>query len=86
MSSVMESTQSSTPRRPESQDDRDLLTYEGRLSRPMRQKVPEFLIGERLRHVIFSGQFSPPLLDDLADVADTIRQLSKHRAGTRLSH
>lgn len=64
-----------------SQDELDLQQYEGRLSRPVRQKTAELLRGERLRHVIFSGQFSPSLLKQLAATADTIRVLSKERAG-----
>ncbi len=64
-----------------SQDELDLQQYEGRLSRPVRQKTADLLRGERLRHVIFSGQFSPSLLKDLAETADTIRVLSKERTG-----
>ncbi|MEX2171452.1 MAG: hypothetical protein WD851_19190 [Pirellulales bacterium] len=63
------------------QDDRDLLLYETRLSRPIRMKIPEFERGDRLRHVIFSGQFSVELLEELAGIADMIRLLSKHRGG-----
>ena len=63
------------------QDDRDLLLYESRLSRPIRMKIPEFERGDRLRHVIFSGQFSVELLEELAGIADMIRLLSKHRGG-----
>ncbi len=75
MSSVMDSSV------PKTQDERDLLLYESRLDRPVRLKTPEFQRGERLRHVIFSGQFTPELLEELAGVADTIRQLSRHRSG-----
>lgn len=64
-----------------SQDELDLQQYEGRLARPVRQKTADLQQGNRLRHVIFSGQFSPALLDDLAETADTIRILSKERAG-----
>ncbi len=66
---------------PQTQDERDLLTYDGRLGRSVRLKLPELSRGDRLRHVIFSGQLSPGLLDELAGIADTIRLLSKHRAG-----
>lgn len=63
------------------QDERDLMLYESRLDRPVRMKTPEFQRGNRLQHVIFSGQFSVELLEELRDVADVIRQLSRHRAG-----
>lgn len=66
---------------PQSQDDRDLLQYESRLNRPVRAKTPELEHGGRLRHLIFSGQLSVDLLEQLEDVADVIRQLSKHRSG-----
>ncbi len=63
------------------QDERDLLQYQSRIDRPLTLKVPEFSRDERLRHVIFSRQFSVDLLEDLAGTADKIRQLSKVRAG-----
>ena len=65
----------------ESQDDRDLQLYQSRLDRPIGMKTPEFQRGDRLRHVIFSGQFTPDLLENLAETADMIRLLSKSRAG-----
>jgi aspartate carbamoyltransferase len=70
-----------TMKRPKTQDERDLALYEGRLQRPIRMKVPEFQRADRLRHVIFSSQFEVPLLEELGDVADMIRMLSKSRAG-----
>ena len=63
------------------QDERDLLQYESRLSGPIRMKIAELERGDRLRHVIFSGQFSVDLLEELAGIADMIRLLSKHRRG-----
>ncbi len=75
------STDESLKRGPQTQDERDLLTYDGRLGRPVRTKLPELSRGNRLRHVIFSGQLSTTLLDELAGVADMIRLLSKHRSG-----
>jgi aspartate carbamoyltransferase len=66
---------------PPTQDERDLLQYQSRIDRPLTLKVPEFSRDERLRHVIFSRQFSVDLLEDLAGTADKIRQLSKVRAG-----
>lgn len=70
-----------TMKRPKTQDERDLLLYESRLQRPLRIKSPEFERNGRIRHVIFSGQFSLPFLEELAGNADMIRILSKSRAG-----
>ncbi len=55
-----------TMKRPKTQDERDLLLYESRLQRPVRMKTPEFERNGRIRHVIFSGQFSVPFLEELA--------------------
>lgn len=63
------------------QDERDLVFYQARIERPTPVKLPEFARDERLRHVIFSRQFSVDLLEDLAETADHIRGLSKGRAG-----
>ena len=63
------------------QDERDLNFYQARIDRPTTVKIPELARDERLRHVIFSGQFSVDLLEDLAGTADKIRGLSKSRAG-----
>lgn len=63
------------------QDERDLNFYQARIDRPTAVKIPEFAREERLRHVIFSGQFSVDLLEDLAGTADKIRGLSKSRPG-----
>ena len=70
-----------TMKRPKTQDERDLLLYESRLQRPVRMKTPEFERNGRIRHVIFSGQFSVPFLEELGGIADMIRILSKSRAG-----
>src|SRR6185312_8456622 len=70
-----------TMQRPKTQDERDLVLYESRLQRPVRMKTPEFERNGRIRHVIFSGQFSAPFLDELGGIADMIRILSKSRAG-----
>ena len=67
--------------RPKTQDERDLVLYESRLQRPVRMKTPEFERNGRIRHVIFSGQFSAPFLEELGGIADMIRILSKSRAG-----
>ena len=63
------------------QDDLDLLHYQSRIDRPIPAKLPEFSHDERLRHVIFSRQFSVDMLEDLAGTADKIRALSKARSG-----
>jgi aspartate carbamoyltransferase len=68
-------------KRPKTQDERDLLLYESRLQRPVRMKMPEFERNGRIRHVIFSGQFSADFLEELGGIADMIRILSKGRAG-----
>src|SRR5438309_10497035 len=70
-----------TIKRTFTQDERDLVLYESRLQRPVRMKTPEFERNGRIRHVIFSGQFSPPFLDELAGITDMIRILSKSHAG-----
>ena len=57
--------------------------YESRLDRPVKVKIPEFSSGERLRHLIFSGQFTRPMLDKLCRLADKIRLLSKSNEGHR---
>jgi len=44
-------------------------------------KVAELQRGDRLRHVIFSGQLSVEVLDELASTADMIRLLSRSRSG-----
>jgi aspartate carbamoyltransferase catalytic subunit len=70
-----------TMQRPKTQDERDLVLYESRLQRPVRMKSPEFERNGRIRHVIFSGQFTASFLDELGGIADMIRILSKSRAG-----
>ncbi|MGI9428089.1 MAG: aspartate/ornithine carbamoyltransferase family protein [Bythopirellula sp.] len=63
------------------QDELDLLHYQPRIERPVKMKLPELEQNERLRHVIFSGQFSVGKLEFLAGTADKIRVLSKSRSG-----
>ena len=50
------SSESSADRNP-TQDELDLLNYQSRIERPVRMKIPEMCRDERLRHVIFGGQF-----------------------------
>ena len=70
-----------SPDRVPTQDELDLLHYQSRIQRPIKMKLPELQRDERLRHVIFSGQFSVDMLEDLAGTADKIRVLSKNRSG-----
>jgi len=63
------------------QDELDLLHYQPRIERPIKRKLSELQRNERLHHVIFSGQFSVDMLEDLAGTADKIRVLSKNRTG-----
>ena len=74
------SNQPDTDRTP-TQDELDLLYYQSRIERPIKMKLPELERNERLRHVIFSGQFSVDMLEDLAGTADKIRVLSNNRSG-----
>lgn len=63
------------------QDERDLLLYQSRIDRPIPMKLPELARDGRLRHVIFSQQFSVDLLEDLGATADMIRTMSQSREG-----
>jgi len=74
------SSDSSADRAP-TQDELDLIHYQSRIDRPVRMKIPEMCREERLRHIIFSGQFSPETLEELAGTADKIRALSRNRTG-----
>ena len=71
----------SPEKRTPTQDELDLLHYGSRIERPLRMKIPELQRDERLRHVIFANQFSVGMLEELADVADKIRILSRLRDG-----
>lgn len=63
------------------QDELNLEHYASRLDRPVRLKAAEFQRNDRLRHVIFSGQFTRKMLSELEETADMIRLLSKNRDG-----
>src|SRR5437879_2411541 len=47
----------------------DWHEYEHRLGRPLMMKLPEFERNERLRHVIFSRQFTRQTLDRICQIA-----------------
>lgn len=64
-------------------DSLSFAEYESRLDRPIKVKAPDFFNGERLRHLIFTGQFNRPLLDKLCRLADKIRLLAKSNEGHR---
>lgn len=64
-------------------DEMSFADYESRLDRSIKVKAPEFSTGERLRHLIFSGQFTRPMLDKLCRLADKIRLLAKSNEGHR---
>ena len=49
------------------QDELNLEHYASRLDRPVMVKASEFKRGDRLRHVVFSGQFTPSMLSELAE-------------------
>jgi aspartate carbamoyltransferase catalytic subunit len=72
--------QKSSPVGP-TQDELDLLYYKPRIERPVRMKIPELQRNEQLRHVIFSGQFTVDILQELGHTADKIRMLSQSRSG-----
>lgn len=59
----------------------DLREYEARMDRPVRFKIPEFQREERLKHAIFSDQFTRELLEELGGVADMIRVIAKTKEG-----
>ena len=65
----------------------DLQEFRPSLERPLRMKLEEFQREGRLRHLIFSAQLNPALLDKLVHSADLIRRLSRHKEGIdRLRH
>jgi aspartate carbamoyltransferase len=63
------------------QDELDLLHYRPRIERPMGMKISDMQRDKRLRHVIFSGQFSVDRLEDLGSTADKICMLSRTPSG-----
>ena len=60
----------------------DLSDFEWRLSRPVRMRANEFQRDGRLKHVLFSSQFSREQLDRLCMMADMIRALSRSKEGS----
>src|ERR1700685_3762354 len=61
----------------------EFYDFEWRLNRSLNAKLAELQRNERLRHVIFSAQFSRELLNHLGNIADMIRQFHKSRKGRR---
>ncbi|MEC8389418.1 MAG: aspartate carbamoyltransferase [Planctomycetota bacterium] len=60
----------------------DLSDFDRRLSRPVRMRANEFQRDGRLKHVLFSAQFSRELLERLCLMADMIRELAKSKQGS----
>ncbi|MEC7109624.1 MAG: aspartate carbamoyltransferase [Planctomycetota bacterium] len=60
----------------------DLSDFDRRLSRPVRMRANEFQRDGRLKHVLFSAQFSRELLERLCRMADMIRDLAKSKQGS----
>jgi aspartate carbamoyltransferase catalytic subunit len=59
----------------------DWHDYERRLDRPIMTKLPEFQVGERLRHIIFSQQFDRGLLDRIGQITTKMRAIGETRPG-----
>ena len=59
----------------------DWYEYERRLEQPMMMKVAEFQRNERLRHVIFSQQFSRGTLDRIHQITTKMREIGETREG-----
>ena len=60
----------------------DLSDFDRRLGRPIRMRANEFQRDGRLKHVLFSAQFSRELLERLCRMADMIRELAKSKQGS----
>ncbi len=56
--------------------------FEARMSRPQTLKIAELEKEQRLKHVIFAGQFDRGLLEHLCGVADMVRTISKVKKGS----
>mgnify|MGYP002634592519 CR=1 FL=1 len=61
----------------------EFYDYESRLGRPSKVKIPDFLDGDRLTHVVFADQFTRGLIERLGRSADRIRLLAKSTEGCR---
>ena len=59
----------------------DLSEFQTQIERPLRMKTDEFQREGRLRHIIFSSQLNPAVLEKLFYTADLIRQLSRAKEG-----
>jgi aspartate carbamoyltransferase catalytic subunit len=70
-----------TPPRGGLEEFQDWHDYERRLDRPIMTKLPEFQVGERLRHIIFSQQFDRGLLDRIGQITTKMRAIGETRPG-----
>ena len=59
----------------------DFYEYESRVNRPLMMKLAEFSSNERLKHLIFTDQLDPSLLDHLGNLADMIRTYAQTKEG-----
>ncbi|HMP78628.1 MAG TPA: hypothetical protein PKD54_04200 [Pirellulaceae bacterium] len=59
----------------------DLTEFQNRLRRPSSVKLQELQRNDRLKHLIFAAQLTPPLLEKLRLMADRIRHVSRTREG-----
>ena len=53
--------------------------FEGRLSRPVNLKLPEFEQNGRLFHVLLPHQFTPELIQRLGKLANKLRDLKAQK-------
>jgi aspartate carbamoyltransferase catalytic subunit len=59
----------------------DWRAYGRRLDRPVMMKLPELERNERLRHVIFSRQFTRKTLDRICQITSKMREIGDSRDG-----
>ena len=62
---------------------REMEEYRPLLHRPLRKKIIDFERDGRLKHVILATQFTRPLLEELCDLADMVRELASDPEGRR---
>jgi aspartate carbamoyltransferase len=68
-------------KKPQRRVEMDLREFAPRMDRPVRIKAAELQRDDRLKHVIFSDQFTREMLDELGGIADMIRVMAKSREG-----